>query len=70
VTGSSRSYFIFFLYFGHTEIETKPTNLLACSCPFLALRNGLLFFEIIAKFLAKISLWEGGQRGLAAISMG
>jgi hypothetical protein len=54
VTGSSRSdwkeicfilknelcYFIFFLHFGHTEIETKPTNVLACSCPFLTKELG------------------------------
>jgi hypothetical protein len=26
VTGSSRSYFIFLLHFGHTEIETKLTT--------------------------------------------
>jgi hypothetical protein len=35
VTGSSGSYFVFFLHFGHTEIETKLTNLSACSRPFL-----------------------------------
>jgi hypothetical protein len=40
VTGSSRSYIIFFWHFGHTEIETKPTNLPACSHPFLTKELG------------------------------
>jgi hypothetical protein len=35
VTGSSRSYFIFVLHFGHTEIETKQTNLSLAHVRFL-----------------------------------